>query len=92
MSSTSVTFDILARDRASKTFKNVGDAADNSSHKAAMFGAAMKKAALGVGLLTGAAAVFTFKVGSAYVDSLNQIQALTGATTSRCAPRRHAGG
>jgi TP901 family phage tail tape measure protein len=79
MASTSVTFDILARDKASSTFRNIGDSATKSTSHIAKFGAILKKSAIGVGLLTAAAGVFVAKVGAAYVDSLNQIQALTGA-------------
>jgi TP901 family phage tail tape measure protein len=85
MASTSVTFDILARDKASQTFKNVGNSAAKSSSHVAKFGAVLKKSAIGIGLVTAAAGVFVAKVGAQYVDSLNQIQALTGANNKQMA-------
>src|SRR5690349_13060330 len=74
-----VTFDIIARDMASRTFRDVGGAADRTSGKLAKFGAMARTGALAVGVLGVAAATFTYKVGSDYVASLNKIQALTGA-------------
>lgn len=80
---TSVTYDVYARDRASKSFNSVG-------HSALSMGNLSKKAALGiagvgvaVAAVATAAAVFTYKVGSTYVASLNQIQALTGANNKQ---------
>ena len=80
---TPLVFDIIGRDRASHAFSNVGKAADSSASKAAKFAAVLGKAGLAFGAAATAAGVFTFKVGSSYVASLNQIQALTGANTKQ---------
>jgi TP901 family phage tail tape measure protein len=82
-SSTSVTFDILARDRASKAFDKVGSSASSSSSKTAKFGAILKKTGVGLGLMAVAATAFTAKAGVGYVNSLNQIQALTDASNKQ---------
>lgn len=83
MASTSVTFDIIAKDKASRAFSDVGNAADHSSSKMAKFGAVMAKGAVAFAAVGTAAAVAAFKVGSTYVASLNQIQALTGANNNQ---------
>lgn len=83
MASNSLTFDILAKDRASSTFKKIGDSASSSTSHIDKFGAVLKKSALGIGLVTAAAGVFIAKAGVGYVNSLNQIQALTGASNKQ---------
>jgi TP901 family phage tail tape measure protein len=80
MSSTSIAFDILARDRASKTFNKVGGSADSMGTKVAAIG---KRSAIAFGTATVAAGAFLLKVGGPYVSSLNKIQALTGASDAR---------
>ena len=74
--------DILARDNASRTFARVGDSAQRSTRGLLGASRAMEvtraaSMALATGL--GVAAFGIMKVGSDYVDSLNKIQALTGA-------------
>jgi TP901 family phage tail tape measure protein len=83
MTSTSLTFDILAKDRASSTFRKIGDSASHSSSHVDKFAAVLKKSAIGIGLVTAAAGVFIAKAGVGYVNSLNQIQALTGANNKQ---------
>jgi acid phosphatase family membrane protein YuiD len=53
VASLALAFDILARDRASKTFDKVGDSADRAGKRGKSFGTAMKA---GVGLAAGALA------------------------------------
>lgn len=53
MASLALAFDILARDRASKTFDKVGRSAETAGHKGSGFGTAMKRAA---GIAAGAIA------------------------------------
>lgn len=76
---TDIRFDVIARDKASSTFNRVGATADRTSHSMAKFAKVAGAAAIGLGVVTTAAAVFAYKVGSDYVGSLNKIQALTGA-------------
>lgn len=66
MASLSLAFDILARDRASKTLDDVGDAADRTGERGRKLGAAM-----GLGLAAAGAAAVKFGADSvrAYVDS-----------------------
>lgn len=55
MASLSLVFDIIARDKASKEFKNVGDAADDTGKKASKFGPA-----IAAGAAVAVAAVVSF--------------------------------
>lgn len=83
MASTTVSVDIVGKDRASAAFRTAGRSADTTAARFAKFGKAAKLAAIGLGGFGAAAAVFTYKVGSSYVNSLNQIQALTGANNKQ---------
>jgi len=66
MASTALTFDLIARDRASKAFKDVGDAAEKSGKKTSRFGEFAK-----AGLAAGAVAAASFAKSSvkAFVDA-----------------------
>lgn len=80
MVNTSLVFDLIARDRASRTVLGVGRSFDSTGSKIARMAS---RSAVGIGLVTAAAGVFTFKVGASYVATLNQIQAVTGANTEQ---------
>lgn len=77
--SDNIVFDIIARDYASRTFKAVENATDRTGARLGKLGRTAALAATGFASMAGAAGVFVYKVGSSYVDSLNKIQALTGA-------------
>jgi len=92
MATTSVGFDIFAKDRASATIDKIGKSADSSGHKFRAFGAAAKYAALGLAAGIGAAAVAGYKFAqSAAEDQQNaailakQMQNSAGATKAQVA-------
>lgn len=74
---TSIGFDVFAKDRASTTFNKVGNTADFASRKTEAMTRTLKRAAVGIGIAATAAATFGAKAGAAYVDRLNKIQVLT---------------
>jgi hypothetical protein len=63
-----ITFDVLARDRASKTFKDVGRSADGSSSKLKAFGKVGKLAVLGMASGVGIAALAAGKLAKNAMD------------------------
>lgn len=68
MSSTTLAFDILARDRASRTFTTVGRSAETSSRGVRLLGSAMKYTALGVAGGVTALAGLSIKLGKSAAD------------------------
>lgn len=79
MAARALVFDILARDRASKEFAKVGDAADNAGKKGGKFGEAMK-----AGLAVGATAAVAFgakaiKSASDMSETLSKSNVIFGA-------------
>ena len=75
MTSASVIFDVIGRDRASGTFDKVGNSADRSGSKMAKFGKIAKFAALGLAAGAGAAAVGLFKLAKgAAEDEAGQVR------------------
>lgn len=75
MTSASVIFDVVGRDRASGTFDKVGNSADRSGGKMAKFGKVAKFAALGLAAGVGAAAVGLFKLAKgAAEDEAGQVR------------------
>jgi hypothetical protein len=76
--STSISFDILARDRASRTLDNVGDAADRSADRWRTFGNVARAAGFAVAAGATAAGVAAYKAGQAASD-LAETQSKTNA-------------
>lgn len=74
MVDTTLVFDLLARDQASRTVLGFGKNVDSTRAKLVSFGV---HGGVAFATLAAAAAVFTVKVGVGYVKSLNQVQALT---------------
>jgi TP901 family phage tail tape measure protein len=80
----STTFDLIARDRASRVFDRVGRSADGADRNMSRFGNTLtrvaQRAAIGVTAALGGAALAIARVGMSYQDSLNVFQAATHAT------------
>lgn len=76
--SQNISFDVIARDRASSTFSRIANATEKTEARLKRFGR-NTAAVAGFTTLTTAATGFV-KVGAQYTGSLNKIQALTGAT------------
>jgi hypothetical protein len=96
VASLALAFDILARDRASKTFDKVGDSADRAGKRGKSFGTAMKA---GVGLAAGALAAVGLsdligKATAAVSDSIaeareaQKVGAITRSIIKRSRPGR----
>lgn len=87
MASESLSFDLIARDRASRVFNNVGRAAEHSERRISRFagsvGTVARRAVAGLSFAAAGAAVGIAKVGTAYQDSLLTFQAATKATTGQ---------
>jgi TP901 family phage tail tape measure protein len=77
----SIAFDVIARDKASSTFSRIGKSAETTTQRLVRFGKATG-ALVGFTALTSAAAGF-IKVGGEYSTSLNKIQALSGLTDDK---------
>lgn len=78
MADANVTFDVLARDRASATLKRIGNNTDSLSRK---LGGVARVAKVAVTAFAGGAVVRAIaRVGMEYQDSLNLFQAVTQAT------------
>lgn len=73
---TTLSFDVLARDRASSTMNRVGSSVDNLHGRLSRVSRSALRAAAGFTSVTLAAGAF-LKVGADYAGSLNKIQALT---------------
>lgn len=82
MSNQSIFFDVIARDKASSTFSKIGRASGQTHSRLGMLSRSALGAAAGLTSITIAAGAF-LKTGASYVDSLNKIQALTGANDQR---------
>ncbi|CAN5398642.1 hypothetical protein BH11ACT8_BH11ACT8_04400 [soil metagenome] len=66
--STSISFDIYAKDRASGTLRNVGDAADRSSERWRKLGSVARTAGLAVAAGATAAGIAAYKAGQSASD------------------------
>jgi TP901 family phage tail tape measure protein len=87
----SVAFDVLARDRASKVFNKVGDAADRSGRqmtglaknaKTSSMSITKMFAILGGGVLLKKAIGGILSIGTSYQDSMNTFQSVSEATAA----------
>jgi TP901 family phage tail tape measure protein len=78
-----ISFDVIARDRASSTFSRIGRSSDTAASRLVKFGKSTA-GLVGITSLTTAAVGFV-KVGGEYVGSLNKIQTLQGATDAQMA-------
>ena len=87
MATESLSFDLYARDRASRAFTSVGRAAEQSERRISRFSTAVgnvaRRAAVGFGIAAAGAAAGIVKVGVSYQDSLLTFQAATRASVGQ---------
>ncbi|WP_406171207.1 phage tail tape measure protein [Streptomyces sp. NBC_00996] len=79
-SRTSVVWDLIARDRASRTFAQVGGAATRLSHQGSKVGAALATGFKVGSVAAGGLAFASLKASGDFEKSMNQVRAVSGAT------------
>jgi TP901 family phage tail tape measure protein len=80
MASLALAFDIIAKDKASKQFGDVGDASEKTGGKIGKLGPIAAAAGAAIATAAVAAGAALFKIGGAFDESYDKIRIGTGAT------------